>query len=286
MDHGVYQSGTCIDGRFVIVRYIGHGATSDVYEAQDQRSGLHVAVKIMNHSRLRDPEAQARFHREAEVQEMIDHDNVARLHGDGVTAANQPYLVVELFSGRCLRTVLNEVTRVHPLHAASYTWQALTGLSACHAAGVRHRDLKPDNMMLKPSPGPVERVALIDFGFASLQGGARLTREGFVVGSLSYIAPERLRGMAGDERSDIYGLGIVFYELLTGRPPFQAESELALARKHIEEQPAALARAVPGLSIPPQLEAVVFHALEKNPAARPQSALAITTALEEAAQHV
>ncbi len=274
-----------IDGRFTIVRYIGNGATSDVYEAQDRSSGLHVAVKIMNHSRLRDPEAKARFHLEAEVQAMIHHDNVARLHGDGITAANQPYLIVELFSGRCLRTVLNEMTRVPPLHAASYTWQALSGLAACHAAGVRHRDIKPDNIMLKPSPGPVERVALIDFGFASLQGGARLTREGFVVGSLSYIAPERLRGVPGDERSDIYGIGIVCYELLAGRPPFQAEGELVLARKHIEDTPAPLST-VAGLSIPPQLEAVVLHALAKDPDARPQSALAMATALDEAAQYV
>jgi len=281
-----FNPGDVIQGRYQIVRRIGHGATSDVYEAYDAQMCIRVALKVMNHSRLKDPEAKARFHREAEVQAMLRHPNIAPLYGDGVTAKAQPFLAVELFPGRCLRTVVYEEQRVDVLRACCYCWQALNGLAACHAAGVMHRDLKPDNMMLKPQPGPVERVMLIDFGFATLQGGAQLTAQGFVVGSLSYLAPERLRALPGDARSDVYAIGTIFYELLVGEPPFVGETEVDVAQKQLRDPPVPVRERLPDAGIPAEIENVIMRALAKDAAHRPQSALDMAAEVEYAARFV
>jgi serine/threonine-protein kinase len=277
-----HTPGDVVDGRYEVVRLIGRGAMADVYQARDRVTGSEVAVKILNLSLIRDSEATSRFHLEAQVQEMLHHPNIAALYGDGVTERGQPYLVVELLRGRSLKTVLRKETRVDPVRAASYCWQALNGLDACHAAGVLHRDLKPANIMLQPSPGPVERVVLIDFGFASLEGGPKLTAQGYVVGSLSYLAPERLRGERGDERADLYAMGIVFYELLVGDPPFIADDDFDLIHKHLEDPPVPPRRAAPNARIPPAVEDVILHALEKDAADRPQSARAMAAELEQA----
>jgi serine/threonine-protein kinase len=273
------QPGEIIDGRYEIARLIGRGAMAHVYGAMDTRANRPVAVKILNQSVLNDKEILARFTREARAQEMVEHRNVASLFGGGMTALRQPYLVVELLRGRSLRTVLRRERRVGAIRAASYCWQALQGLAACHTQGILHRDLKPANMMLEPSEGPIERVVLIDFGFASLEGSSRLTRQGHVVGSLSYLAPERLRGDDGDERSDLYAVGIVFYELLCGVPPFVAADDFDLIAKHLDEPPAPPSQAEPEADIPPALEAVIMRALSKRPSQRYRNAT-------EMAQHI
>jgi serine/threonine protein kinase len=281
-----HYPGDIIDGRYEVVRMIGRGAMADVYQARDPDRDREVALKIMNHAQVRDAESISRFHLEAQVQEILEHRNVAALYGDGVTASGQPYLVVELLRGRSLRTVLRKEERVDVVRASSYCWQALNGLTACHGAGVLHRDLKPANIMLQPSQGPVERVVLIDFGFASLQGGPKLTAQGYVVGSLSYLAPERLRGEGGDKRSDVYAMGIVFYELLIGDPPFVADDDFDLINKHMEEIPLALSQVAPELEIPAAINTVIQHSLAKNAADRPQSAAAMADELERATRGV
>lgn len=278
------EAGEIIDNRYEIVRLIGRGAMADVYQAVDREKNETVALKILNLSLLREPEAMLRFEREARVQEMLKHRNVAALFGEGATNRGEPYLVMELLRGRSLRTILRKEKRVGMVRASSYTWQALNGLAACHDAGVLHRDLKPANIMLQPSEGPVERVVLIDFGFASLEGAPNLTARGHVVGSLSYLAPERLRGESGDERSDLYAIGVVLYELLVGWPPFVADDDFELIHKHVEELPLPPRMAAPDAQIPLGLQAVVLHALEKDPGKRPQSARAMAAELEKAVQ--
>src|SRR5262249_13453062 len=156
--------------------------------------------------------------------------------------------------GKSLRTVIKAEQRVGAARAASYVWQALQGLAAVHAGKVLHRDLKPANLMLEPSPGPVDRVVLIDFGFAALEGSSKLTAQGHVVGSLTYLAPERLRGELADERSDLYAMGVILYELLAGRPPFVGADDFELINLHLNEPPAPLDEVVPGLEIPVELE--------------------------------
>ena len=279
---GAVQPGELVDGRYEVVRLIGRGAMAAVYEALDRRALRPVALKILNRALVRDDEAIQRFRREARVQEMVHHRNVAKLYGGGVTDRGQPYLVVELLRGRSLYGVLRKEGRVDVVRASSYCWQALKGLAACHSVGVFHRDLKPANMMLEPSEGPIERVVLIDFGFAALEGASKLTQQGHVVGSLSYLSPERLRGDGGDERSDLYAMGVCFYELLAGRPVFEADDDFELMQMHMEHPPRPIADKCPEADVPPTVEAVIMRALAKKPTDRFPSAAHMAYAVEQA----
>ncbi len=281
MDEGL-QPGEIIDGRYEVIRLIGRGAMANVYGALDHKSDRPVAVKLLNRSVLADREALTRFQREARAHEMVEHRNVARLHGGGMTKFKQPYLVVELLRGRSLRTLIKREGRVDPVRASSYCWQALQGLAACHTMGILHRDLKPANMMLEKSEGPIERVVLIDFGFAALEGSSRLTQQGHVVGSLTYMAPERLRGEDGDERSDLYALAVIYYELLTGVPPFVATDDFQLINLHIDQAPKPPSQAEPAANIPPAIEEAVLRGLAKRPAQRYASAGEMAQAIERA----
>jgi serine/threonine-protein kinase len=152
----------------------------------------------------------------------------------------------------------------------AYGWQALQGLAATHDAGVLHRDLKPANLMLRPNGDGTERVVLIDFGFASLDGAAGITRQGFVVGSLTYMAPERLRSEPIDARADLYGLAVVLYELLAGFAPFRADDDATLIGEVLEAAPQPLTEIVP--DVPPAVDAVIRRALAKHPGDRAASA--------------
>lgn len=275
------RTGAMIGRRFRIDALIGRGAMAEVYRALDTETGAQVALKILQRSLSRDPEVALRFSREADVQAKLRHRNVAALLATGVTDHDEPYLVVELLRGRTLRHVIKSERRVPPRRAASYAWQALQGLEAVHHSGVLHRDLKPANLMLEPSPGPFERVVLIDFGFASLEGAARLTRQGTVVGSLTYIAPERLRGEPPDRRSDLYAVGVILFEMLGGAPPFVADNDLALVELQLGEPPPPL-----DPDLPAALRAVVDRALTKQPADRYPSAAVMAAAIEDAARQI
>ena len=268
-----------IGQRFRIDAVIGRGAMADVYRAHDLEGGDPVALKIMKRSLSSDPSLKQRFAREADAQAKLRHPNVAALHATGVTEHDEPYLVVELLRGKTLRSLLKTEGALVARKATSYAWQALQGLAAVHKMGVLHRDLKPANIMLEPSPGPTERVVLIDFGFATLEGAARLTQQGTIVGSLTYIAPERLRGEQPDRRSDLYAIGIILYEMLSGAPPFVAAKELDLVELQLEAEPPPLDD-----SVPEALRAVLDNALAKHPTERYFDAGAMAHALEEAAQ--
>jgi serine/threonine-protein kinase len=275
------QPGQVIDGRYTVIRLIGRGAMADVFEARDGVSQDKVALKILREQVARDPEALARFKREAEVQARIRHPNVAVLHGVGLHGQS-PYLALELLAGRSLLQVLRHEGQVPLMRAIAYAWQACQGLAATHATGVLHRDLKPANLVLRPNPDGTERVVLIDFGFAALGGGAGITRQGFVVGSLTYMAPERLRNEPIDVRSDLYSLACVLYELVAGRPPLAAADDGTLIAMILDEAPAPLSQAAPGAGVPPALDAALARALAKQPADRHESAAAMAKALAEA----
>ena len=234
--------GTVLTDRYRLERLIGRGAMADVYRAFDQAGDHAVAIKILRKLLAREPEALRRFEREAEVQARIRHRNVAQLLGSGVTPAGEPFLVVELLRGKSLRTVLKAERRVGAARAASYTWQALQGLAAVHAGKVLHRDLKPANLMLEASPGPVDRVVLIDFGFAAFEGSSKLTAQGHVVGSLSYLAPERLRGGPATSAPTSTRWARILYELLAGRPPFVGDDDFELINLHLAAAPPPMRR--------------------------------------------
>jgi serine/threonine-protein kinase len=271
-----------IGDRFRIDELIGRGAMAEVYRALDQQTHTYVALKILRHTHIADSTSLARFKREGEVQAKLRHRNVAQLLATGVTTKNEPYLAVELLRGNTLRGVVKREGRVEPVRAASYAWQTLSGLAAVHAQGILHRDLKPANIMLEPSPGPVERVVLIDFGFATFEGSAKLTLQGTVVGSLTYIAPERLRGEDIDTRADLYAIAVILFELLIGEPPFVAENDYDLIDLQVNVEPPRLRSLDP--SLPKPLDELIHRALAKQPRDRPASAQEMANELERAAQ--
>ena len=257
---------------------------AEVYRALDAKTQAFVALKILRHTHVADATSKARFAREGEVQARVRHRNVAALLATGVTTKQEPFLAVELLRGKSLRDVIKGGGAIDPVRAASYAWQALAGLSAVHEQGILHRDLKPANIMLEPSPGPVDRVVLIDFGFATFEGSAKLTLQGTVVGSLTYMAPERLRAEDADARADVYAIGVILYELLAGHPPFHANDDFELIDQQLHLEPAPLRALVP--SLPQALDDVVARALAKDPDERYPSAAAMAEALEQAAQAI
>ncbi len=276
------NAGDVIDGKYTIVKLVGRGAMADVFEARDE-GGRAVALKMLRALLARDPEAAARFDREVKVQQMIRHPHVAQLLAAGV-AKGAPYLVMELLRGRSLATILRQQGRLEPKTAVTCAWQALHGLAATHAMGVLHRDLKPGNLVLEVGAGGAERVVLIDFGFASWEGAAGITQQGFVVGSLSYLAPERLRGESAiDERADLYALGCVLYELLCGRCPFLGD-DATLVAAHLDETPKPPSAFVPDAGIPSSVDALVLKSLAKFPKDRAPSASEMAKEIEVAAR--
>jgi serine/threonine protein kinase len=277
----VDRIGQVIGQRFRVDAMIGRGAMADVYRALDLETSLDVALKVLRSSVAADVSIRQRFAREAEVQARLRHRNVAALLATGITEREEAYLVVELLRGKTLRGVIKAEGRVTPRRAASYAWQALQGLAAVHEAGVLHRDLKPANIMLEPSPGPIERVVLIDFGFATFEGSAKLTQQGTIVGSLRYIAPERLRGEPVDHRSDLYAIGVILYELLMGAPPFQSDDDFDLIEAHLNEVPPLLDR-----TLPAALDNVIQRALAKYQGDRYSDAAAMASAVEQAAREI
>jgi serine/threonine-protein kinase len=273
-----------IGDRFRVDELIGKGAHAEVFRALDLSTSAYVALKILRHTHIDDSTTKARFVREAEVQARLRHRNIAALLATGVTDKHEPYLAVELLRGNTLRGVIKGEGRVSPVRAASYAWQALAGLSAMHAQGILHRDLKPANIMLEPSPGPVERVVLIDFGFATFEGSARLTQQGTVVGSLTYMAPERLLGETVDARADVYAIGTILYELLIGTPPFGAKDDFDLIEQQVNEEPPRVRQLDP--SLPQALDDVIARSLEKHPDDRYETAAAMAVELEQAARFI
>jgi serine/threonine-protein kinase len=255
---------------------------ADVFRALDVHTAMYVALKILRTSLDGDPAAPQRFMREAEVQAQLRHQNIAALLATGVTDHGEPFLAMELLRGKTLRGVIKQEGRVDPRRASSYTWQALQGLRHVHELGVLHRDLKPANIMLEPSQGPADRVVLIDFGFASVEGSAKLTQQGAIVGSLTYMAPERMRGEQIDQRSDLYSMGVIFYELVSGRAPFTAKDDLDLVEMHLHDAPPPLDPAV----VPAPLIPIIMRCLAKQQRERFAHAIEMSHALEMAARQM
>jgi eukaryotic-like serine/threonine-protein kinase len=278
----VNRIGQVVGDRFRVDELIGRGASAEVYRALDQETQTPVALKIMRFTHIADSVQLARFEREGAIQAKLRHRNIAALLDSGVTDKNEPYLAVELLHGKTLRGVVKTEGRLAPRRAASYGWQALNGLAAIHAQGVLHRDLKPANIMLEASEGPIDRVVLIDFGFATFEGSAKLTLQGTVVGSLTYIAPERLRGEQAGPRADLYAMAVILFEMLTGRPPFVAEDDFDLIDYHVNVEAPRLRDIDPAM--PQALDDLIARALDKQPDERFVDAAMMATQLELAAQ--
>lgn len=253
-------------------RVLGQGAMGIVYAAHHEGLDRPVAVKILNDEFLTDTEAVERFTTEARAASAIDNPHIVRTLDFGVLAEGALYLVMEQLEGVTLGTVL----KLHgPLGFAELCLvvpQILEGLGAAHRVGVVHRDLKPDNVLLIKGPDGKPFVKLFDFGIAKIANAQnRLTRAGQVFGTPIYMSPEQASGEPTDARSDIYSFGVMLYELVSGKVPFDAEGPMQVLSQHLHAKPPPLKDRLPdGTVLPPGLERVVLRCLEKNADARYQ----------------
>ena len=251
--------------RYSVRRSVGHGGMAQVYEGTDTVLGRTVAIKVLAPQFARDEAFVARFRREAQAAASLNHPGVVSVYDTG-SDDGVHYIVMEYVAGRTLAQVLEQEGRLQPERAAEIARSVAQALSFAHSAGIIHRDVKPANIMLGSGGG----VKVMDFGIARALSSQTLTQTATVLGTASYLSPEQAQGEAVDARSDIYSLGVVLYEMLTGRPPFSGDSPVAVAYKHVREDPPLPSSIAP--EVPQELEAIVMKAMAKNPANRYASA--------------
>jgi serine/threonine-protein kinase len=237
---------------------LGKGGTCAVYRAWDTRLQRYVAIKRLEPPLSQDARARARFDREGRAIARISHPNIVSLIDQG-SSEEEHYLVFEYVEGRSLKDEVASHGPLRPADAGRVAGQIAAGLALVHLAGIVHRDVKPQNILLDAEG----RAKLTDFGIAISPDWTRVTRVGAVIGSSRYMSPEQIQNRSVDGRSDIYALGVVFYEMLTGRPPFDGTSIAEIGRKHLQESPTPLSEIRQDL--PPGLERVVMRCLEKDP---------------------
>jgi len=262
-----------LGSRYVLQGLLGRGAMGQVFRGSVRGSDASVAVKVLKPELVSDPDVVARFFQERSILTSIDHPNVVRV-SDLVVEGETLGIVMDLVEGPDLRRVLREQGTLAPADAVEVVCQLLDGLAAVHAAGIVHRDVKPENMLVDVAGG-VSRVRLTDFGVARLTYGGSLTKLSSLIGTPEYMAPEIADHDSGAPAADLYSVGVVLYELLCGRTPFAGGHPMAVLRRHIEQPPSP----IPGLPAPlwAQLEVL----LAKDPAARPASAAQAAGALRQ-----
>lgn len=264
-----------LGGRFELKRQIGAGGMARVFLAHDRLLAREVAVKILRPDAAADPAFAERFKREARAAAALNHPNVVSIYDWG-TQNGVDYLVMEYVPGENLREVLLERGRLPEIEVLEIGAQVAAALEAAHRRGFIHRDVKPHNVLLDPDG----RAKVTDFGIVRATGVTQLTSANAVCGTVQYLSPEQAMGKSMDQRSDLYSLGVVLYQLLTGEVPFHGDSPVVVALQHVHEAPLAPRRAEPAIS--PATEAVVLKALAKNPTDRYQTAQEMGLALQHA----
>jgi eukaryotic-like serine/threonine-protein kinase len=260
---------TLASGRYEIERVLGHGAMSKVVLARDAELGRHVAIKVLDESLAADDSFRTRFTREARNAAALGHPNVVTVF-DVASAEEQPYIVMEYVDGRTLHERLRADGPLRPNEVRAIALQVCAGLEHAHEHGIVHRDLKPGNL-IERSDGTVK---IADFGIARAADTTSLTEAGTIIGTAAYLAPEQAEGGVVSPATDVYALGIVLYELLNGKRPWQIETLADLARPKTEPLPDLPEH------VPPDLRDVIARCLAPDPADRPQSAGEVAALLE------
>ncbi|MDE3130070.1 MAG: Stk1 family PASTA domain-containing Ser/Thr kinase [Acidobacteriota bacterium] len=268
-----FESGTIIDGRYRVLHRLGAGGMADVYLARDEQLDREVALKLLHRRFAEDPGFVERFRREAQAAASLQHPNVVSVFDRGGFEGTY-YIAMEYLEGRTLKRLIREEAPLETGRAIDLTIQMLKAARFGHRRGVIHRDLKPHNVMVDSS----DHVKVTDFGIARA-GASDMTETGSIMGTAQYLSPEQAQGHAVSAPSDLYSIGIVLYEMLTGRVPFDGESPVAIALKHVSEAPIPPSQINP--EIPSALEQVVLWALNKDPADRPADADQFIMALEQ-----
>ncbi|MFB7475885.1 protein kinase [Kitasatospora sp. NPDC056184] len=259
--------GRALNGRYELVEILGVGGMATVWRGVDHVLGRQVAVKVLNGGLADDPRFAERFGREAQHAAMLVHPRIVMVFDSGVDQGS-PYIVMELVQGRSLAALLAQRPGLPVEQAVGIAAAVCEGLAHAHAAGLVHRDIKPGNIMITDDGG----VKVVDFGIARAGSSHNLTQTASVLGTAAYLSPEQATASPLDGRTDLYAVGCVLTEMLTGAPPFTAETPVAIAYKHVGELPAPPSARRPGL--PPVLDAVVLRLLAKHPAERPADAAA------------
>lgn len=255
-----------IDNRYRIVELIGEGGMAQVYRGDDLRLGREVAIKILRPQYANERTFVERFVQEARAMAGFSHPNIVNVFDVGRTGAS-PYIVMEYVDGIDLRRKLQQEGRLSIGEALEIARQVAEGVGAAHRKGIVHRDIKPGNILIA-SDG---RVKVADFGIARAMADAQhLTEPGVVWGTTAYLSPEQIRGETATPASDVYAIGVLLYEMLTGQTPFQGEDRVAVALKHLNDPPPPLHELNP--RVPPGLERLVLRMLSKDPAQRPADA--------------
>jgi serine/threonine-protein kinase len=278
--------GQVVADRYHIIKKLGEGGMGAVYLGEHVKMGRKSAIKVMNPSMANDPDAISRFNREASNASRISHPNVCQIYDFGETPEGIIYLAMEFIEGKALTEVIEHEGALPAPRAAKILKQSADALAAAHDLNIVHRDLKPDNIMIVQGRDGSDIVKVVDFGIAKAvagdETGQKVTKTGLVVGTPEYMSPEQLSGDKLDGRSDIYSLGLVFYRMLTGVLPFQADSAQETMIKRLTDDPLPLAGARPDIAFPPKLQPVLDKALSRSPATRYANAAEFGRDAEEA----
>lgn len=274
--------GTVLDGRFEIEEVLGQGGMSVVYKAKQLRVNRHVAIKTIRMQLDTKPVYRERFQREISSLFSLSHPNIVTVHDFLIGPDEQPYVVMDYLRGKPLDELIKNEGPLTVERFARISVQICSALDHAHKRGIIHRDLKPSNVVLVDSEN--DFVKVVDFGLAKLnEDNRKLTQSGELWGSPPYMSPEQCLGGGGDGRSDVYSLGACMYEMLCGKDPFwYAATIFELIQRHVNTVPAPLHEQCEGLTVPTEIEAVVFKALEKNPEDRYQSAQELQEAIVDA----
>ncbi|HXF95571.1 MAG TPA: serine/threonine-protein kinase [Gemmatimonadales bacterium] len=266
--------GQIVAERYHVLKKLGEGGMGQVYLAEHVKMGRKSAIKVMNPAMVHDPDAIARFNREAANASRITHPHVCAIYDFGETVDGLIYLAMEFVEGEPLTDLLEREGALPLERAGAIFLQTADALQAAHDLGIVHRDLKPDNIMITRGRGGQEAVKVVDFGIAKAVGGdeaQKVTRTGLVIGTPEFMSPEQLAGDPLDGRSDLYSLALVFFRMLTGQLPFQADTVQDMMLRRLTDAPLTLAEARPDRRFPAGLQACFDSALARSPAERYQS---------------